>query len=59
MLARTALALLLAMAPATAAPAENDLKTPTPSCRIATLGSRSSAEAAQRSAPTSFSRANV
>ena len=35
------------------------LKAPIASCRVATLGSRSSAEAAQRSAPMSFSRANV
>jgi hypothetical protein len=35
------------------------LKVPTASCRVVTLGSRSSAEAAQRSAPMSFSRANA
>jgi hypothetical protein len=35
------------------------LKAPTASCRVVTLGSRSSAEAAQRSAPMSFSRANA
>ena len=35
------------------------LKAPTASCRVATLGSRSSAEAARPSALMSFSRANV
>jgi hypothetical protein len=35
------------------------LKAPTASCRVVTLGSRNSAEAAQRSAPMSFSRANA
>ena len=34
-------------------------KVPTALCRVVTLGSRSSAEAAQRSAPMSFSRANA
>jgi hypothetical protein len=59
MLARNALVLLLATVPATATATENDSQSANSIRRVATLGSRSSAEAAQRSAPMSFSRANV
>ena len=59
MLARNALALLLATAPATATTAESDSQSANSIMPGCNLGSRSSAEAAERSAPMSFSRANA